>query len=338
MLTYFGEDDTDTPQQEDDLATDEDIIIDDLSHLKSLEVTCKSRPFRVTGSIGTATLQILIDTSSTHDFLHSRIAALLWLPLMLIKPFRLCVENGASITYSHIAKSIKLMLQDIPFTMDFHILDVHGSDVILGMAWLESLGTVSAYFVHKTLAFTRHDISYIICGLHQPPRLISLQSFLLVSEQPIQHDLYELISLEGADPSSSAAGPEEMVFPVDLPLCITAVLEACKDVFALPIGMPPKWEFDHRIHLLPNTKPINVRPYRYPYFQKMEIERQVREMLDQGIIQCSQSSFSSPVLLIRKKDGMFRFCIDYRALNMATVPDHFPIPTADELFDELGGA
>ena len=61
-------------------------------------------------------------------------------------------------------------------------------------------------------------------------------------------------------------------------------------------------------------------------------------MLEQGVSQRSHGPFSSSILLVRKKDGSFRLCIDYCALNKATIPDHFLIPTAEELFDELGAA
>lgn len=102
--------------------------------------------------------------------------------------------------------------------------------------------------------------------------------------------------------------------------------------------LPPSRPTNHAITLLPHSAPVNVKPYHYPHFQKQEIETQVAAMLRQGHIQHSSSPFSSPVLLVKKHDGTWCFCVDYKALNAITVRDRFPIPTVDELLDELGGA
>ena len=120
-----------------------------------------------------------------------------------------------------------------------------------------------------------------------------------------------------------------------LPAPIRRIIEEHKHVLEMLTGLPPTRAFDHRITLQDETKPVNVPPYRYAHFQKGEIERQVDEMLAQGLIHPSTSPFSSPVLLVRKKDGSWRFCTDYRALNEATVKDRFSIPTVDEMLDEL---
>ncbi|KAL0294179.1 UNVERIFIED_CONTAM: Retrovirus-related Pol polyprotein from transposon [Sesamum angustifolium] len=84
--------------------------------------------------------------------------------------------------------------------------------------------------------------------------------------------------------------------------------------------------------------PMKQHPYRYSYGQKTEIERIVKEMLDNGIIKPSQSSFVSPLLLVMKKDGAWRLCVDYRYLNKLTIKHNFPIPIIDEVLNDLHGA
>jgi hypothetical protein len=134
-------------------------------------------------------------------------------------------------------------------------------------------------------------------------------------------------------------GPEEIKgLSDDVEPEIAMLLETYKGVFQTPSGLPPPREENHAIPLLPGSKPVKVKPYRYPHSQKEQIEKMVQEMLEQGIIKPSNSPFSSPVILVKKKDGSWRFCTDYRARNSIIIKDSFPMPTVDELIDELHGA
>ena len=83
---------------------------------------------------------------------------------------------------------------------------------------------------------------------------------------------------------------------------------------------------------------ICQRPYRYPYYQKNEIEKIIKELLSVGFIRNSSSLFASPILLVRKANGSWRMCIDYRDSNQETIKDKYPIPVIDELLEELFGA
>ncbi|XP_041026975.1 uncharacterized protein LOC121267180 [Juglans microcarpa x Juglans regia] len=119
---------------------------------------------------------------------------------------------------------------------------------------------------------------------------------------------------------------------------VEELLQQFATVFEEPVGLPPTRDSDHQIVLREGTSPISVRPYRYPYYQKTEIERIVQDLLVNEVIRPSQSPFSSPILLVKKVDGTWRMCMDYRALNQEIVKDKFPIPMINELLDELYGA
>ena len=105
----------------------------------------------------------------------------------------------------------------------------------------------------------------------------------------------------------------------------------------IPPGRPPDRGIEHIIELEEGTKPMMVTPYRHPKRLKDEIEKTIKELLAMGHIRPSKSPFASLVVLVKKKDGTLRMCIDYRVLNKKTIKNRYPIPRIDELIDELHG-
>jgi hypothetical protein len=103
-------------------------------------------------------------------------------------------------------------------------------------------------------------------------------------------------------------------------------------------SLPPAHKHCHLICLSSGIEAVAVRPYRYAYTQKEEIEWQCAKMLRLGIIRPNELSFSGPVILVKKHDGSWRMCADYHGLNDKTIKDKFPIPMVEELLDELRGA
>jgi hypothetical protein len=89
---------------------------------------------------------------------------------------------------------------------------------------------------------------------------------------------------------------------------------------------------------VPGAQPVNVQTYRYAPAQKNEIEKQLAEMLRNGTIRTSNNPYASLVLLVKKKDGSWRFCVDYRYMNAIFVKNKHPLPVVDELLGELAGS
>jgi hypothetical protein len=110
-----------------------------------------------------------------------------------------------------------------------------------------------------------------------------------------------------------------------IPQYLQGIIDKHSKVFEdIPKVLPPTRNHDHEIHLIPRSVPLNIRPYRYPYAHKSEIECIVEEMLEAGIIRPSQSSYYVPVVMVFKKYISWRTCPNYRELNKITIKDIFP--------------
>uniref|UniRef100_A0A7N2KR02 Uncharacterized protein n=1 Tax=Quercus lobata TaxID=97700 RepID=A0A7N2KR02_QUELO len=282
---------------------------------------------RVLGQIRGHWVVILLDTGSSHNFLDAVLVRTLKLAMDTSRILEVKVANGDVIRTKGECKELLLKMQGNEFIVNLHVLSLGGCDVVLGTQWLCTLGLISWDFKQLKMGFMYQDRQIWLQGIKPTGTLIQAANEFL--KQPITKGLLlQIVSTEVADRSKASKVSTEVL----------SLLEEYATVFEEPKGLPPCRGHEHQILLKPGTQPTCQRPYRYPYYQKTEIETIVKDLLESGSIRNSQSPFASPVLLVRKADGSWRMCVDYRALNNDTVKDKFPIPVVDELLDELSGA
>jgi hypothetical protein len=197
------------------------------------------------------------------------------------------------------------------------------------MQWLEQMGLMTTHWVDKWFEF---DWQGGVCHLQGITAYTKHCEKISVAELQCLHQsssIQYLLQLSFISDSTSQTV---------VPHIVAMVLDNYQSVFEEPKDLPPHRKYDHTIPLLPGASPVNLRPCRYIPMQKNEIEKQVKEMLAQGVIQASASPFASPALLVGKKELTWILCVDFRHFNALTVKNKYPFLVIDELLDELAGA
>ncbi|XP_027127810.1 uncharacterized protein [Coffea arabica] len=286
------------------------------------------KTLKLRGKIAGREIIILVDSGSTHCFIDERLAKIIQLPA-IGNPLTVRVANGEQLKSRQLQGPLQWEMQGNKFTHQFNTLKLGSYHMVLGVDWLARYSPIEFDFRQLSMRFL------------QGSQLVELKRE--VSE-------LKLKAIKGSKLAKwrrkQAYGITAQLYVMEegkkdtevIPAEMKELLDRFDEVFVEPQGMPPRRSHDHSIPLKEGATPFQVRPYTCPYVQKSKIERLVREILQMGIIQPSNSHFASPVLLVKKKDGSWRSCVDYRQLNELTLKDKFPMPLIDELLDELHGS
>jgi Retroviral aspartyl protease/Reverse transcriptase (RNA-dependent DNA polymerase) len=311
---------------DDELLEDQAIITMCASQFSSNHKTIKLQ-----GHIRHLEITAMVDSGSTHSFIHPSIVQLLSLPTIIFEPLTVITASGAKLTAHHLCAQLQIELQNHTFAADLRVLKVTDHDIILGMDWLNRYSPLTYDGHEGTLNLTLHDHTITLYTTKINAEISVCTADLNIHKETKQGNKVFVAQL-------FLATGNEFTAPQTTPCSVQVILDQFPNVFDAPNFLPPSRCCDHKIELIPNSKLVNLRPYRFSHFQKIELEKILDELLQNNFIQPSTSSFASPVLLVKKKDGTWRICVDYRKLNDLTINNRFPIPIIDDLLDELLGA
>ncbi|CAJ2661882.1 unnamed protein product [Trifolium pratense] len=253
---------------------------------------------KLEGKLQNIGVMVLVDSGASHNFISSKLATALELPItqMAARKRKIKLGDGHKVLSQGVCEGVKVNLGSIEVSVDALVLDLGGLDVILGVSWLCTLGQVMMDWKTLTMQFWSDGKSITLQGQRKNmAQNCYLNSFLEGRQEGLGGDWW-IPQIEKANSGMSMKHE------------LNGVLHQFATVFQDNIRLPPERPQVHYIKLFPDHGPVSVRPYRYPHHQKEEIERQVHELLQAGVIRPSMSAFSSPVILVKKKDNSWRIC------------------------------
>ncbi|GKC85735.1 putative reverse transcriptase domain-containing protein, partial [Tanacetum coccineum] len=276
---------------------------------------------------------ILFDLGADRSFVSSTFSTLLDItPDTLDVSYAVKLADGRISETNIMLRGCTLGLLGHPFNIDLMPVELGSFDVIIDMDWLANHHAVIVCD-EKIMRIPYGDellivqgdrsnkgkkskLSIISCTKTQKYIKKGCLIFMAHVTKKENEDKSEEKRLE--DVPTVRDFPE--VFPKDLP------------------GLLPKRQVEFQIDLVPGAAPVARASYRLAPSELQELSTQLQEFSDKGFIRPSSSPWGAPVLFVKKKDGSFWMCIDYRELNKLTVKNRYPLPRIDDLFDQLQGS
>ncbi|GJU37119.1 putative reverse transcriptase domain-containing protein [Tanacetum coccineum] len=248
----------------------------------------------------------LFESGTDYSFVSTTFIPLLGIePIDLGFSYEIEIASRQLVEIDKVIRGCKLEIEGHVFHINLIPFGSGRFDVIIGMDWLSD---------HK---------AEIIC--HERVVMIPLldgKVLRVIGERP-DEKVRHLVSAKAKEHKQ-----EELVVVRDFP-------EVFPDDLS---GLPSSREIKFRIELVLRAIPVMKSPYRLTPSEMEELSGQLKELQDKGFIRPSSSPWGAPVFFVKKKDGSFRMCIDYKELNKLTIKNHYPLPRIDDLFDQLQGS
>lgn len=311
-------------------------------------------------------LRALLDSGASHTFLNKRVVDGHNVETSPFSSTMAKLADGRAIECPKLRHLVRMRTGELYCSVEMLLAELDDYDIIIGRNWLRKWNPrvdwgqrlVTVMRNGRELKLPNGDAlgsdkgpSINFISAKELPRLIAKGESLFVAFIEPQPE----IGLSHADSPFSAGrtGDKNASLEAELkgtqvlqgqghvlPGPIQQLLKDFKDVFPeeLPRGLPPSRGIEHRINILPGSRPPSRAPYRMSDEELVELRRQLKELVDADYIRPSTSPYAAPVLFVKKKSGELRMCVDYRALNSITVKNRYPLPRVDEIFDQLRGA